>query len=199
MIMIRQICMLALIASVSSLTTAKTSWGVSIGVPMVQQSTTHYQVQHIPPSATVIGQHYQTNIQSIPSSGSNSAVVRPYRVMSPQEYQAYRYYSQPAVIYAPAYAPTVVYTQPTTQVISQSNQGNIYQTTIVQQNQIPATVSLRIGDVVPNQYRQVNYWVNDWQRYRLAPPSVGHLWVNIDGRFALVSQPDYMIIRFGNE
>lgn len=192
---IQHICALMVLASLSSWSIAKTSWGVSVGIPVVQQSTINYQVQHIPPTATAIDPHQQARIQSVSNYGQNNVIASPYRVMSAQEYQNYRYYNAyPPVVYAPA----VVYTQPVTQVISQSNQGNIQQTTIVQQSQLPAMVHLRIGDVVPQQYRQVNYWVNDWQRYRLASPPAGHLWVNINGQFALVSQPDYLIIRLGN-
>lgn len=198
-----------LLSATATCVMAKTSWDVSVAIPMTQQSTTAYTVQHLPPSVAV-GQHTHTTIRSVPSqrmsqlSQNNNVVVTPYTgAMSPQEYQQYRYYQQPTVVYTPA----VIYSQPMTQIVTQTQldgQGNIiYQTpqtttTIVNHGYSPAKIHLRVGDVVPAHYRRMNYWVNDWQSHRLAPPPSGHLWMKIDGRFALVNQPDYLIIRMGN-
>lgn len=185
----------------SPIVMAKTSWGISIGVPMVQQSTTTYTVQHLPASVPV-QQHVQTTVRHLPTStvlqDSKDVVVRPFKVMSAQEYQQYRAQQAPVVIYQ---APTVYYssanTQPITQVITQTHGNAVYApqtTTIVQQTYHPLSLRLNIGDVIPMSHRQMNYWVNDWQRYQLSAPPIGHLWINLGGQFALVSQPNYVIV-----
>ncbi|WLF83156.1 RcnB family protein [Moraxella sp. ZY210820] len=185
----------------SPMVMAKTSWGISIEVPIVQQSTTTYSVQHLPASVPA-QQHMQTTIRHLPTStvlqDRQNVVVHPFKPMSAQEYQQYRTQQAPVVIYQ---APVVYYSsanvQPITQVITQTHGNALYApqtTTIVQQTHLPSSLRLNVGDVIPMNYRQMNYWVNDWQNYQLSAPPKGYLWLNLGGQFALVSQPNYVIV-----
>lgn len=45
----------------------------------------------------------------------------------------------------------------------------------------------RVGDRLPDYYRNSYYYVNDWCGYHLYEPPRGYGWANIDGNFVLVA------------
>lgn len=178
--------------------------GVNVPLPVVQQTTVTQTIQHLPASAGVI---QQTTTTTRPTT-TNSRPAEFNRFSMPKTADYRPAYRQDVVRTVP-----VVYTTPT--VIYQTVPNNygyssypqtvyttttpantvIYSTTSNPVPQGSVNVSFQIGDSLPAQYRQINYWVNDWQSYQLTAPPTGHLWVNIGGRFMLVNQPNYVVVK----
>ena len=46
---------------------------------------------------------------------------------------------------------------------------------------------LRRGGYVPQNFRQRQYFVNDWRSHRLSPPPQGQQWVQIGSDYALIA------------
>lgn len=165
-----------LLCSVNLSVWAKPSiyFGMNVNLPVQQQTTITHHVQPIYPQANV--QHYQATY-------TNTSKKDHWGV--PEELS--RFSKPTSVYYQPSY-PT-----------STSHKVVYVPTTVVYQNHVPVQnvvhISFRVGDTLPVQYRQMDYWVSDWQQARLAEPPQGHVWLNVAGRFMLVNQSHYAIVK----
>ena len=45
----------------------------------------------------------------------------------------------------------------------------------------------RRGGYIPYEYRNRQYWVNDWRSHRLAPPPYGYQWVQVGADYVLIA------------
>lgn len=155
-------------------TWAKTSVYFGVNVPVQQHTTITRHVQPIMPTASV--QHYQA------SYGSSLPVHQ----QIPKELTRF---AKPTSVYyqppypAPTHTPVSVVYVPTTVVYQSSSSPSVQ-----------ANIHFQIGDVVPHQYRQMEYWVSDWQQARLYAPPHGHAWLNVAGQAMLVNQQNYVIV-----
>lgn len=181
----------------------KTTVHIGVHVPIVQQTTLQHHIQYRSPATQT------TSIYSTQPSISKTQTV-------PKEFN--RFQKPQSVYYRPEYRTDVVRTLPSTvvyttpvvvhslpesqvnvQTVNQVINGDLHQITTVQRyhsvQPLQISAHFQLGDVIPYSYRQVNYWVNDWQAYQLSAPRTGQIWLNIHGQFLLVNQPDYTIIQ----
>ncbi|WP_288450615.1 RcnB family protein [uncultured Acinetobacter sp.] len=50
-----------------------------------------------------------------------------------------------------------------------------------------------VGQILPIEYRDERYWVENWSDNRLYQPPQGRRWIRVDQHYLLISSPDFTI------